>query len=134
MRTYNVFISHSWSHSDHYDRLVGLLDKRPYFRFKDYSVPKDHPIHNAPNAAKLTMAIARQIRPCGIILVAAGVYTTYRKWMLKEMRLAKMGGKPILGIKPYGNDYISKEVRKFADDIVGWNSGSIVAAIKDLSG
>ncbi len=133
MRTYNVFISHSWSHSDDYERLINLLDNQPYFDFKDYSVPRDDPIHNASDTAALTAAIVRQIRPCGIILVVAGVYTTYRKWMLKEMRMAKRMGKSILGIKPYGNDYISQAVRIQADDVVPWSSGTIVAAIKDLS-
>ena len=43
--TYNLFISHSWSYSDTYDKLEELLDTRPYFFFKNYSVPKDDPIH-----------------------------------------------------------------------------------------
>jgi len=42
-----VFISHSWSYPGHYDRLVTLLEKRSCFSFKNHSVPKDDPIHNA---------------------------------------------------------------------------------------
>ena len=30
MRTHNLFISHSWSHSDAYERLVALLRNRTY--------------------------------------------------------------------------------------------------------
>ena len=33
--TYNLFISHSWSYSDTYDKLKELLDTRPYFFFKN---------------------------------------------------------------------------------------------------
>ena len=47
MRTHNLSISHSWSYSDEYDRLVRLLQQRRYFQFRNYSVPRDDPIHNA---------------------------------------------------------------------------------------
>ena len=57
MRTYNLFISHSWSYSDSYDRLVELLEQASYFSFKNYSVPKDSPIHNADNDKELADAI-----------------------------------------------------------------------------
>ena len=46
---YNLFISHSWNYNDAYDNLVSLLDAKPYFEYKNYSVPKNDPIHNAPN-------------------------------------------------------------------------------------
>jgi len=30
-KTYNLFISHSWTYSDGYDKLVALLDKKSGF-------------------------------------------------------------------------------------------------------
>ena len=44
---YNLFISHSWTYGDSYDRLIEMLDDAPNFYYKDYSVPKNSPIHNA---------------------------------------------------------------------------------------
>ena len=29
--TYHLFISHSWSYGDAYDKLVDLLNAKPYF-------------------------------------------------------------------------------------------------------
>lgn len=46
--TYNLFISHSWAYGDAYDKLTDMLRAKPYFDYRDYSVPKDDPIHNAP--------------------------------------------------------------------------------------
>lgn len=43
---YNLFISHSWTYGDSYDRLIEMLDDAPNFYYKDYSVPKNDPIHN----------------------------------------------------------------------------------------
>ena len=44
MREYNVFISHSWSYSDNYDKLINIMKNVPYFEFNDFSVPKDDPL------------------------------------------------------------------------------------------
>lgn len=44
-KTYNIFISHSWTYSDAYEKLISLLSNDDSFFFKDFSVPKDDPIH-----------------------------------------------------------------------------------------
>ena len=81
MRTHNLFISHSWAYSGSYERLVELLDSRSYFAYRNYSVPRDDPIHNAQSTAALKAAIERKMRPCGVVVVLAGVYATYSKWI-----------------------------------------------------
>lgn len=135
VRLFNLFISHSWSYGSHYDNLISLLRQRPYFRFKDYSVPRDDPIHNAGTVAQLREAIRRQMQPCSVVLVVAGVYATYSKWINEEIALAKNGfgsSKPILAIRPRGKVRNSATVQKAADEIVYWNTESIVAAIRKL--
>ena len=57
MHTFNLFISHSWTYSDQYERLVALLQNRGYFSFRNYSVPRDDPIHSAGTIAQLRQAI-----------------------------------------------------------------------------
>lgn len=136
MRTHNLFISHSWSHSDAYGRLVDLLRNRGYFAFKDYSVPRNDPIHDAGTDAQLRDAIRRQMAPCGVILILAGVYATYSKWIDKEIEMAGSGfiePKPIVAIRPWGSERTSVRVKQAADRIVGWNTESVVDAIRDLS-
>ena len=136
MRTHHLFISHSWNYSDAYDRLVDLLRKRGYFSFKNYSVPRNDPIHNAGTDAQLREAIRRKMAPCGVVLILAGVYATYSKWIDKEIRLATRGfarSKPIIAIKPRGSVRTSVPVTQAADRIVGWYTESVVDAIRKLS-
>lgn len=128
-KQYNLFISHSWTYADKYDRLVEMLDESG-INYKNYSVPKDDPIHNAPNASELAKAIDRQIAPCTCVLIMAGVYATYSKWINKEIEIAKRYGKPIIAITPWGNQNISSVVRDAAFDIVKWQTNSIKAAIQ----
>lgn len=61
LKLYRLFISHSWTYSDAYKTLVGFFDEHPLFKWVNYSVPKDDPIHNAPNAKFLEAAIRRQM-------------------------------------------------------------------------
>ncbi len=70
-----------------------------------------------------------------VIVILAGVYATYSKWINNEIRIAQRGfqsPKPILAIQPRGSERISTVVQDAADIIVGWNTESIVGAIREL--
>lgn len=136
MRTFNLFISHSWTYGDSYERLIALLKDRNYFAFQDYSVPKNDPIHVNGTDTQLYRAIYRKMAPCSAVLILAGVYATYSKWIGKEIEIAKRGfanPKPIIAIRPWGNEKISSLVKENADYIVGWNTESVVSAIRYLA-
>lgn len=128
--TYNLFISHSWVYSDAYSKLMELLSNAPYFNFKNYSVPKDDPIHNAPNNYQLRAAIKNQMQHASCVLILAGVYATYSKWINIEIQLAQEMGKKIIAIQPWAAQRTSQVVKNSADEIVGWNTDSIVKAIR----
>ena len=129
-----LFISHSWSHLDGYDRLTELLAAAPNFVYHDYSVPKDDPVHNAPNIDALYQAIKRQMSYCHVILIMAGKYATYRKWIQREIEIAKRDlNKPVLAIRPWANAQVSLLVTAAADRLVEWNTKSVVAAIRQLA-
>lgn len=135
-KTYNLFISHSWTYGEQYDRLVNLLKKRDYFHFKNHSVPKDDPIHNAPRDYQLYDAIRKKMMGCHAVLILAGVYSTYSKWIKKEIKIAKeefQNPKPIIAIEPWGSEHTSQTVKDNADEIVRWNTESIVEAIRELA-
>lgn len=132
LRTYNLFISHSWSYGDAYERLTEFFDEHSYFEWKNYSVPQDDPIHNCGTDHQLEDAIREQILHASCVVILAGVYATYSKWINKEIRLANELGKPIVAVQPWGAERTSQVVKDNADMIVGWNSDSIVNAIREL--
>lgn len=136
MKQYNLFISHSWNYPNAYDGLVGLLKARSYFEYRNYSVSRDDPIHVTGTDAQLRRAIHAKMAPCGVILILAGVYATYSKWIKKEIDLAKTGfllPKPIVAIEPWGSEKTSAVVKEAADRIVRWRTDSIVRAIRELA-
>ena len=129
MRRYNLFISHSWNHSDAYENLIMLLDKSG-LQYSDYSVPKTDPIHTHGTDWELRDAIKRKLVPCSCVLVLAGVYSTYSKWITKEVEIAKSMGKRIIAIEPFQSERTSLYVKTHADVIVKWRSESIREAIE----
>ena len=127
---YNLFISHSWSYSYYYERLTKMLNNVSGFTFRDYSVPKDDPIHNADNDKQLRAAIRNQMQHASCVLVLAGVYASYSKWINIELELAAEMGKKIIAIEPWAAERTSAIVKDYADEIVKWRSDSIVKAIR----
>ncbi|NWL23712.1 TIR domain-containing protein [Pseudomonas umsongensis] len=130
MQTYHLFISHSWNYSDAHDSLVRLLNAKEDFTFKNFSVPPDNPIVGAPTDKQLEEAIENKIRPCSAVLIMAGMYSTYSKWINKEIEIAKRMGKVIIAIKPFGAERISTVVRNAAHAECAWNTNSIITAIR----
>jgi MTH538 TIR-like domain (DUF1863) len=134
LNTYRLFISHSWAYGDAYDKLLKFFNEHPNFLWANYSVPKNDPVHNASNDIQLYNAIKAQIAPVNCVVILAGVYSTYSKWINKEIEISKTYfNKPIIAVEPWASEKTSKIVKDCADEIVKWQSKSIVDAIRKHS-
>jgi hypothetical protein len=134
-KTYNLFISHSWAYSDAYDGLLRLLNKDYTFNYANYSVPKNDPVHTNGTDKQLYAAIKEQISHASVVLILAGVYATYSKWINKEITIAQtefITPKPIIAVEYWGSERTSTIVKDAADLIVKWQSNSIIDAVKKL--
>lgn len=127
----NIFISHSWGYNDKYDGVLNLLDKTG-IKYKNYSVPKNDPIHDADNDIELYRAIENQMKYASVIIILAGVYASYSKWIQNEIEIAKLKGKKIIAIEEWGAEKTSKIVKDNADKIIRWQSSSLKDAIEEL--
>lgn len=132
LREYNLFISHPWTKDDEYSRLEDLLDNCSYFKYKNYSVPKTDPL-DVKTDKELEEALERQIKPASIVIVLAGMYYNHRRWIQKEIEIAERYNKPIVAIKPWGQKNVPTDVILKSNDVVGWNTSSIVNAIRIYS-
>lgn len=129
MTTYYVFISHAWRYHDDYDRIEKLLNNAPRFLWRNFSVPKHDPAI-ANNVSALKKELDDQIRPTQAVLILSGLYVSHSNWIEYEINKAVAWGKWIVGVTPWGNQNVPKLVRDYADTIVGWNTSSIVEAIR----
>lgn len=136
MREYNIFISHSWIHTDAYEKLTNILRDEPYFSYNDYSVPKEKSLtiyNKLYYEIELKNKIKNKMKYCNVVLILAGVYSSYSDSINMEIEIANDLGKPIFAIEPWGSERTSLIVKKNAKSIVKWNSSSIIDEIKRLS-
>lgn len=132
---YRLFISHAWQYGDSYKRLTDLLDGAKNFSYYNYSAPKEKPLFPAgtPHTNQyIAQRITDKIRPAQVVLVISGMYIAYSDWMRYEIDEAVRMNKPIIGIRPWGNQVMPAYVSNYADKIVGWNTNSIVSSIREL--
>lgn len=129
-KTYSVFISHSWDHVDDLEKLRNLLEERGYFHVKFNEVSPYEPI-NSENSAYIKRRLKEKIANSDIVLGIAGVYASHSDWMEWELDTALEENVPIVGVIPWGQRYISSVVSSRAEECVGWNTDSIVKAIRE---
>ena len=135
MKTYNIFISHAWKYSEHYNKVVQWLNEAQSegkFNWKNYSVPQHDPLIDPNTTAgkkKLKEELEGQIKPASIVIILAGMYATYSDWIDFEIDTAVKYDKYIIGVEPWGQERIPKKVSDNADVMVGWNKKSVVDAV-----
>lgn len=129
-KQYHIFISHAWKYTDDYNTIVKWLNESD-LSWSNYSVPEHDPA-DANNTKKLKEALTKQINPSSVVIVISGMYAAYSDWIDYEIDEAVRLQKNIIGIKPWGQERIPKKIQDNATEMVGWNSSSVIDAVKKL--
>jgi hypothetical protein len=136
LKTYDLFLSHVWNYSSDYERVVKMLNEAFFFYWRNYSVPENKPLVDSNTwigKNKLIAELDEQIKPVNCVLIFAGMYATYSDWIIEEIKIAQKYNKPIIGIQPWGQSRIPNIISENVDIMVGWNTVSIVSAIRKYS-
>lgn len=128
-KTYTIFISHSWAYIDDLNNLKRLLENRGYFNVQFEEATPDVPI-NSDNAYYIRQRLKQKISNSDVVLGIAGIYASHSEWMAWELDKALELGKPIIGVVPRGAERVSTVVSSRANEVVRWNTDSIVEAIR----
>lgn len=129
---YRIFISHSWAYSEAYDKVEDFLREKN-IPFYNHSVLKDDPVHTNGTDKELYEKIDAKVKGCSCVIILAGVYASYGKWINKEIEIAKKYDKPIIAVEPWGAERTSKVVKDPATIIVGWNATSVASAVRNYA-
>lgn len=137
-RRYELFISHAWDYKDEYEGIIRLLNSDPTFQWNNLSVPIDNPLpvlfHLPKSFRNIVRQLDERIARADCLLVLAGMYASHRGWIQSEIEAAKDFHKPIIAVEPRGNERFPDAVMQVADDRVGWNSASIISAVRRRAG
>lgn len=129
---YRIFISHSWNYSEHFDQ-VEIFLRQEGIAFYNHSVPKNDPIHTNGTDKQLAEKIEAKIKGCSCVIILAGVYSSYSKWINKEIEFAQKYSKPIIAVEYWGAERTSLVVKRAATVIVKWNAKSIANAVRNYA-
>ena len=132
-KNYRIFISHAWRYTKGYNRVVEFLDAAPRFKWSNYSAPRAKPaVDSSTTVGKraLRKALSDQVRPVHCVIVIGGTYVAYREWIQAEIDISVAFGKPMIGIRPWGQTRTPQAVVDAVDEMVGWNTSSIISAIR----
>lgn len=133
LKTYDLFISHAWKYGDEYNKLVNFLNNTNYFKYRNYSAPEQKPLFPPGKKVadkEIREKIENKIRPVNIVLILSGMYYNHHEWIQEELKIAKDCNKPIIAVKPWGAKITPTEISVAAKEVVGWNTDSIVNAIR----
>ena len=132
LRNYHILISHSWDYSSHYRKVKSWLTSAPYFVWTVFSVPLMDPL-DVNGEYELRRKLRERISMCSCVIILSGMYVTYSKWIDYEIDTALSLGKPLIGVRPWGQERTPIKVQAYADVMVGWNSISIIDAVRNYA-
>ena len=132
LRNYHILISHSWDYGEHYEKVEKWLNESKYFSWTDYSVPLSKSL-DVKGRKELQDKLRSRISLCSCVIILSGMYVSYSEWIDYEIDTALSFKKPIIGVKPWGQERVPTKVQENADIIVGWNSTSIVDAVREYA-
>lgn len=132
LRNYHILISHSWDYNSDYETIKGWLDDAKNFAWTNYSVPLSKPL-DVDSKKELRNKLKTRIEKCSCVIILSGMYVSYSEWIDYEIDTAIELGKPIIGVKPRGQERIPSKVSDNSDVMVGWNSNNVVQAVRDYA-
>lgn len=132
LKNYHIMISHSWDYDEQYRKIEEWLDNAKCFTWTNYSVPFDKAL-DADSKKELKEKIRNRISCCSCLIILSGMYVSYSEWIDFEINTAIELNKPIIGVEPWGQERIPVNVQNNADVMVGWNSHSVVTAVREYA-
>lgn len=127
----NVFVSHFGGDDKHVENLKTLLKAKGY-DLRNSSIDSTKP-NDAQNEQYIKYSLLKPgIRWSSTCIVLVGSETHKRPWVNWEIEQAFKLGKKIIGVYINGakDSDIPENLQKYGCGIIGWNSDSIISAIK----
>jgi hypothetical protein len=121
-----IFVSHSWSHDEDYNRLIKAF-KSLNFKFYNHSIP-EYKAQDLKTGGEIEQKINNQLLYSRCLLVLGGNYSE-KYWIKKEVEIAKSLQKKVIVVRPWNTNEIPDYLKNSADDIVDFIPKEIIKLI-----
>ncbi len=125
---YRIFVAHSWQKDDDYLRVFEYLEATENFFYLNLSDPDKIPDDVSKEGLKA--ALRDQAKDAEVVLLLASLVRDHYDMAYYQVTMAKASHIPIVGVKLWGSEEVSDELKEYADVIAGWNAIEIVDAVK----
>ena len=132
IKSFDLFISHTWHLSLDYTIVVEMLNKEPNFYWRNYSFPEFDPVINPEtNAGKkrLLEELEGQIKHAHVLVIIANMFNANPFWIEKEIEIAKSYKIPIIMIEADEREKTPNHLLYQTNKHVKGDATSIISAI-----
>ena len=99
------------------------------FAYEYYSVSKDDPVQFLPSNKALANAIETQMKECSCLVILAGVYEEFKRWINLELDAAKKLKIPVILVEAVSPKHTNFKEKRAAVATVKWDVKELGDAI-----
>lgn len=124
-----LYAVHGWSRDEDYSRLFEFIQSADNFFYRAVSDPEAHPATGDGVAARRT-AIGDALKEAECVVCTAGAWERFNDWARYTIDSARQLDLPIVAVEHFGPKNMDPRLKGYAAEVVGWDSRSIVDAIR----
>lgn len=124
-----VYAVHGWEKDEDYVRLFEYLESADNFFYRAVSDPDAHAPQGDGVAARRTL-IGEALKQAECVVCPAGTWERFNDWARFTVETAHANQLPIVAIEHFGPKNIDIRLKGHANTTIGWDSRSIVDAIR----
>lgn len=126
IRVYGV---HGWHRDEDYSRLFEYLESADNFFYRAVSDPDAHSPQGDGVAARRSL-ISEALKNAECVVCTAASWEHFNDWARYTVDTARMLDLPVIVIEHFGPKNLDVRLKGYAAETVGWDSRSIVDAIR----
>lgn len=124
-----LYAVHGWHRDEDYARLFEYIESAENFFYKVISDP-GATLPGGEGAAARRSHIVDSLKDVECVVCPAGTWERFNEWARFTVERAKERDLPVVALEHFGPRNMDLRLKGHADEIVGWDSRSIVDAIR----
>ena len=124
-----LYAVHGWHRDEDYARLFEFIESADNFFYRLMLDPDRHSPEGDGVAARRTL-IGEALKETECVVCPAGTWERFNDWARYAIDSARALDLPIVAVEHFGPKNMDPRLKGYAAEVVGWDSRSIVDAIR----
>lgn len=124
-----IYAVHGWTRDEDYARLFEFIESADNFYYRVVLNPDAQSPEGDGVAARRTL-IGTALKDAECVVCPAGTWERFNDWARYAIDTARALNLPIVAVEHFGPKNMDPRLKGYAAEVVGWDSRSIVDAIR----